>query len=82
MMYREFVKEILLEEDDQKRVEQYCYIAVSQPTCAGKRQSLDKLAEKEEQILNLEEMAVVNEHLIEDNFCPSQQYFESKIFNQ
>ena len=81
-MYREFVKEIWLEEDDQKRVEQCRYIAVTGPPCAGKQQFLLKLAEKEEQILNLEEMAVVNEPFIEDKACPSQQYFESKIFHR
>ena len=80
--YRQFVKEHLLEEDDQKRVEQCRYIAVTGPPCAGKRQFLFKLAEKEEQILNLEEMAVVNEPFIEDKSCPSQHYFESKIFHQ
>ena len=80
--YRQFVKEHLLEENDQKRVEQCRYISVTGPPCAGKQQFLLKLAEKEEQILNLEEMAVVNEPFIEDNSCPSQHYFESKIFHR
>lgn len=78
--YRKYVKHFLLEEDVGKRVDEYRYIAVTGPPCDGKIQFLKMLAENGEQILNLEEMAVINEPFIRDNSSPSQHYFESKVF--
>ena len=73
--YRKFVKNFLLEE-------QFRYIVVTGPACCGKTQFLNKLAEKGEQILNLEDISEVNEPFVEDKSCPSQLYFESKIFHR
>ena len=80
--YRRFVRNFLLEDDSESRVEKYRFISVTGPQCRGKIEFLRQLAEKGEQILNLEEMSVVNEPFNEDNSTPSQLYFESKIFHR
>ena len=80
--YRKFVKDFLLEETALKTVEQFRYIAVTGPPCKGKSQFLNKLTEHGEQILNLEEMAALNEPFLEDKSFPTQQYFQSKIFQK